>query len=170
MTDITRSQVTDTMTFYAPVHEQETNHTLGQGTRNPTQSEISKIQQRVGAHGSARFGSGRIELQAGTMVIRDAGLWRVETVAKRRGGRIPGGDTYLGGGRREREERRTAAARCHDWQAWARGPTGQPWTPAGRESEAPNYADGTGLDAGGREDAVHARTAVVWRRPRSTPR
>jgi hypothetical protein len=70
----------------------------------------------------------------------------------------------------EREERRMAAARCHDWQAWARGPTGQPWTPAGRESEAPNYADGTELDDGGREDAAHARTAVVWRRPRSTPR
>jgi hypothetical protein len=94
ITDITRSQVTDAMTCYAPVHKQETNHRLGQGTTNPTQSEISKIQQRVGAHGSARFGSGRIELQAGTMVIRDAGLLRVETVAKRRrGGRIPGGDT-----------------------------------------------------------------------------
>jgi hypothetical protein len=61
MTDITRSQVTDAMTCFAPVHEQETNHRLGQGTTNPTQSERSEIEQRVEAHGSARSSSGRME-------------------------------------------------------------------------------------------------------------
>ena len=61
MTDITRSQVTNAMTWYPPVQEQETNHRLVQGIANPTQSERNEIQQRVEAHGSARFGSERME-------------------------------------------------------------------------------------------------------------
>jgi hypothetical protein len=40
----------------------KTNHRSVEGIANTTQSERSEIQQRVEAHGSARFGSGRMEL------------------------------------------------------------------------------------------------------------